>query len=132
MVAGVPTILQRDDALQVFSKRPADLAHSLADLYGIAPRDIVEKYNDVKWDKFAIDRWVMATGGIRRPYDESQPFDEKNKLGWASFSDKSVIFLPPNGPRPPLIKGKPGLSKSGWLAVGGIVAAGLYAAFGSH
>jgi hypothetical protein len=128
MTKGVPTLLLRDDALQ----EPRDLVHSLADLYHLTPRQIVEEYNGVKWTRDAIDRWVMDTGGFRRPFVESNPYDAKRRLGWASFSEKSVIFLPPGGPRKPLVVGKPELSAKGWAVVAAVVAAIAAAAAGTR
>jgi len=109
-----------------------DASHSLADLYRTTPREIA-RLNDVAWNKAAIDKWVMATGGKRLPFVESAPYDEKARLGWAVFTSQSKIFLPPGGPRKPVelpASPKLGLSGWGWATIGVIGGGILLSYFG--
>lgn len=83
----VKTALQDGDELGAFPGHSVPALHDLAALYGISAKEIVEG-NGVVFDADPIDRWVLDTGG--KQLSNGQPV----------FAKTSVIWLPPNGPRP--------------------------------
>lgn len=105
----VPSRLLRGDELgdQPRISHFPERRHNLEKLYRISPQQIVEG-NGVAFRTADIDAWVMETGGTRLVN------------GQAVFSEASVIFLPPNGPRLPVAPTKPPAStgaRVGFLAL---------------